>query len=90
MAKRKEVGLGEVSKVVDVDIAKDVDKIRRHELMKYAKEVLKVEARRVGPDGKNRVRDVADVRRDCKAVQSAWHDVGIGASRLQGRQRALE
>ena len=63
MARRKEVALGEAPKALDVDIAKDVDKMRRDELMKYAKEVLKVETRQRGPDGKIHI----SLRPSCEA-----------------------
>ena len=36
----------------DVDEAKDVDKMNKPELMKYAKNILGVETRQVGSDGK--------------------------------------
>ena len=50
---------------------KDVDKMEKPELMPYAKDVLGVETRREGPDGKKNLwRPVADVRKDCKAEQT--------------------
>ena len=53
------------------DKGKDVDKMHKAELMVYAKDVLGVETRRVGPDGnKNLWRTVAEVKKDCKAAQA--------------------
>ena len=49
-ARLKDATLGQLK---DAVIAKDVDKMRRDELMKYATEVLKVETRRDGRVGKH-------------------------------------
>ena len=63
--------LGGAPKAPDVDETRDVDKMNKVELMKYANDMLGVHTRRAGPDGKtNLYRAVSDVKHDCKAVQS--------------------
>ena len=55
----------------DVDKAKDVDKMNKPELMIFARDILGVETRQVGSDGKKRrYRAVPDVKQDCKAAQA--------------------
>jgi hypothetical protein len=50
---------------------KDVDQMEKAELMAYAKDVLGVETRRMGSDGKKNLwRKVVEVNRDCKAAQA--------------------
>ena len=46
---------------------RNLDDMRKEELMKYAKDVLGIETRHIGADGKkNRWRSVPEVRRECK------------------------
>ncbi len=53
------------------DKTEDPDQMNQAKLMKYAKDILGVETRRVGPDGKKTFyRLVSDVRQDCKAAQA--------------------
>ena len=53
---------------------KDVEKMKKDELnqlMQFAKDVLGVETREAGPDGKkNRWRKVECVKEDCRAEQN--------------------
>ena len=45
--------------------------MKKYDLMRYANNVLGVETRQAGPDGKkNRYRAVEDVKQDCKAAQA--------------------
>jgi hypothetical protein len=63
--------LGGAPKAQDVDTRKDVDTMNKEDLMRYAKNILGVEVRQAGPDGKkNRWRSVNDVKKDCKEVQA--------------------
>ena len=71
--------------------------MKRDELMRYAKNVLGVETRTVGPNGKKtNYRAVEDVKRDCKAVQARLcqppqenqaFEPAVDASRQGVRQR---
>jgi len=50
---------------------RNVEDMRKAELMKFAADVLGVATRRVGPDGKNNLwRSVEEVRRDCKEKEA--------------------
>ena len=52
-------------------VTKDVDQMEKPELMAYAKDVLGVETRRVGSNGKKTLwRKVGEVNQDCKAAQA--------------------
>ena len=84
--------LGGAPKAQDVDKTKDVDEMKKSELMQYAKNILGVETRRVGPDGnKNLFRAVEDVKHDCKAAQERGQSVNGGvANRHVVRQRAAD
>ena len=63
--------LGGAPKVKKTDKTRDVDQMDKPELMAYAKDVLGVETRRSGSDGKKTLwRAVADVKQDCKAAQA--------------------
>ena len=63
--------LGGAPKAQDVGKMMDVEKMKRVELMQFAKDVLGVETREAGPDGKkNRWRQVERVKEDCRAEQN--------------------
>ena len=71
--------LGVAPAVQGADKTKDVGNMKKVELMKYAKNVLGVETRRRGDDGKeNLFRLVEDARQDCKAVQPRQRQASPG------------
>ena len=83
--------LGGAPKAQDVGKMKDVEKMKKDELMQFAKDVLGVETREAGPDGKkNRWRKVERVKADCRAeqnrlCQAAQENVESAASVGRGR-----
>ena len=63
--------LGGAPKAQDVATTKVVDKMKKDDVMHYAKQVLGVEVRQAGHDGEtHRYRAVEDVKKECKAVQA--------------------
>ena len=63
--------LGGAPKARKIDKGKNVDEMEKPELMAYAKDVLGVETRRGGVNGKKNLwRTVSDVKNDCKKVQA--------------------
>ena len=71
--------LGGAPKAQDVATRKDVETMKKDELMRYAKNILAVEVREAGPDGKkNRWRSVDDVKKRLQG--SAGHSSPVFGS----------
>ena len=66
---------------------RNLDDMRKAELMMYAKDVLGIETRKIGAGGKNNLwRSVAEVRRECKEKEARLcqspHAPGLAESSL--------
>ena len=70
--------------------ARDVDQMEKAELMAYAKDVLGVETRRAGLDGKKNLwRKVSEVKQECKAAHAKLSELEAENESTPGSASAL-